>query len=196
MNVAINKENFKKLLKWLDSDEEKAAERYGHIHHALIKYFNAAGCSDSEELADETIDRMVGQIKKLNNYEGEKIKYFLGVARNVKRESFRKREHQTELTDLENVGEPAYEPETADNESLSEIQLECLKKCLKKLNTRDRKLILGYHNVTNSTKKKDVHKKLAEKFSLTANTLRVHIFRLKQKLSECTGKCSEKAVSV
>ena len=72
MNVAINKENFKKLLKWLDSDEEKAAERYGHIHRALIKYFNAAGCSDSEELADETIDRMVGQIKKLNNYEGEK----------------------------------------------------------------------------------------------------------------------------
>lgn len=196
MNVEINKENFKRLLEWLDSDTEQAAERYGHIYRVLIKYFNSAGCPNSEELADETIDRMIGKIKSLKNYEGEKIKYFLGIARNIKRESFRKREHQAVLTDLENLGEQAERFENPDDENWSEIQMNCLKICLKKLSAKERKLILGYHNVTESNKKKEVHKKLAEKFSLSANTLRVQIFRLKQRVAECAGKCAEKDVSM
>ena len=196
MKVEINKENFKKLLEWLDSDTEKAAERYGHIYRVLIKYFNSAGCPNSEELADETIDRMIGQIKKLKNYEGEKIKYFLGIARNIKKESFRKRENQTELNDLENLSEQAAKLENPDDENWSEIQMNCLKICLKKLGAKERKLILGYYNITKSNKKIAVHKKLAEKFSLSANALRVQVFRLKQSVAECAGKCAEKAVSM
>jgi len=192
MNVEINKENFKRLLKWLDSDEEQAAERYGHIYRVLIKYFYSAGCPNSEELADETIDRMIGQIKKLKNYEGEKIKYFLGIARNIKMESFRKRENQTELYELDNLSQQAQQLENPTDENLSEIQMNCLKICLQKLSAKERKLILEYHNVTNSNKKKDVHKKLAENFSLTANALRVQIFSLKQRVAECAGNCAEK----
>lgn len=175
-------ENFQTLLNWLDSDPEKSAERYGHIHKSLIKIFLSAGCLNPEELADETIDRVAAQIKKLKDYEGEKIKYFLGVARNVKREQFRKKEVFIEIGDLQISSN---ENETDD---FNDERVEKLKICLKKLGKYDRKLIIDYHNVPNSVKKKDFHNKIAEKNLLTVNTLRVQIFRLKQKLFDCVKK--------
>lgn len=177
-------ENFQKLLKWLDSDSKKSAEKYDHIQKALTKIFLTSGFHNPEELADATIDRVTGQLKSLKDYKGEKIKYFIGVARFIKKESFRQNEKLTEINDVELISEEIDYFE----EDLANVQLERLKKCLLKLTAKERKMVLGYYNVANSGKKKEIHKNLAEKNSLTANTLRVQVFRLKQKLSDCIDK--------
>ncbi len=185
MSYEITRKSFQKLLKWLDSDEEKAVEKYGHIYSALVKIFYSYGFQNAEDLTDETIDRVIAQIETLEkNFEGEKIKYFMGVARLVKLENFRKKENFIELTDQTDVSEATDFVE----EDTSEENLEDLKKCLKKLNIKDRRIVLGYYNVTQNAKKKDVHKNLAKKSSLTLNNLRVQVFRLKQKITDCLEK--------
>lgn len=174
-------ENFQKLLNWLDSDAQRSAEKYEHIQKALTKIFLTSGFDNPEELADETIDRVAGQIKNLKDYEGEKIKYFVGVARFIKKENYRQKDNFEEIEEIETMVDERdfYDEDTAN------MQLERLKKCLKRLTAKDRKMVLSYYNVANSGKKTDHHKNLAEKYSLSANTLRVQVFRVKQKLSEC-----------
>ena len=180
----------KKLLDWLDSDLEKSAQKYGHIHEALIKIFLTSGFSNAEELADVTIDRVAGQIQTLKAFDGEKIRYFIGVARNVKKEYFRIKENLIELTEESKTDKSFL---MADEDLPDQLILH-LKTCLKKLAAKDRKIVLEYYDISNSGTKKKIHKKLADKYSLSPNTLRVQVFRVKQRIAECLEKNNKTGV--
>lgn len=79
------------LLSWLDSDRNHAGERYVAILQKLLKYFRSHGCISPEDLADETINRVIGKVPQLAPvYVGDPALYFFGVARNVHREYLRK----------------------------------------------------------------------------------------------------------
>jgi len=180
--------NLKKLLHWLDSDEEEAAREYERIRRILIKIFLSNGCSNAEDLADVTFDRVALKIDAIKeNYQGNKRLYFAGAARKVVFEARRGKElllgeEKFETSDDKAAG--FYEPA---EENLS-AELLCLKSCLKKLKTARRKLILAYFADSN-IKKVEHHKKIAEIFSLSANALRLRIFKDKKKLSECCRSC-------
>lgn len=172
-------EEFKNLLRWLDPDHEKAIAGYFSIRRGLVKMFEVRGCMDAEELADETIDRVVRKAEMLvETYQGEPAAYFYGVAKNVFRESTRRRK----LEELpEHYAEAAPQPDSNE-------QFECLDKCLGELSGEDRRLILGYYSFEKG-EKADTRRTMAESLGMTVNHLRIRAFRVRDALHKCLEHC-------
>src|SRR5215831_12242937 len=84
----LTEEGFTRLLEALDSDRDRAAERYEHLRRSLIKYFDWRGSNNSERGADETIDRLARKLSE-GNIVDDLHTYALGVARYVHLESLR-----------------------------------------------------------------------------------------------------------
>ena len=55
---------FNGLLDWLGTDRDSAARRYEQIRSRLIKIFVCRGCTATEELADETLDRVGKRLER------------------------------------------------------------------------------------------------------------------------------------
>lgn len=182
----IDKKKFDNLLNWLDPDREKAARLYEKIRKALIKYFIFRGGANAEDLTDKTFDRVALKIETIEtNFDGEKTRYFIGVARNVINETHRNRETQINEATL-----PEFVPDYAgaDEKEILDKKSDCFKSCLSKLDEKHRKLIVDYYSPKKNKKSKQ-RKKIIEKKSYTINALRNQIFRIKNKLFNCYQKC-------
>lgn len=172
-------EEFKNLLRWLHPDQEKAISNYFSIRRGLVKMFEVRGCVDAEELADETIDRVVRKAEGLvENYQGEPAAYFYGVAKNVFREAMR-RPRTEELP--EHFAGAAPEPDQGE-------QFECLDKCLAELPADDRRLILGYYSFEQG-EKAGTRRSMAESMGISLNHLRIRAFRVRDVLHKCLEHC-------
>lgn len=80
----VSREAFDQMLVWLDTDRERAGQKYEEIRYRLIKIFVCHGCIDPEGLADETIDRVIHKVPEIApNYAGNPALYFSGVARYI-----------------------------------------------------------------------------------------------------------------
>lgn len=191
MHKNISKENYEKLLDWLDENEARAFQEYNRIRRTLVNIFLARGCFEADDLADETIDRVAAKIESIEAvYKGEKTTFFVGVLKNVYKEWMRK---QSVLTDLSEFKEKMAEFNSPIREDVEySIEAKCLKKCLAKLNKKEREVVLAYYQPTGGQEKIVRHKILANKFSKSINSLRVQAFRIRQKLSECIEECVER----
>src|SRR5689334_18303278 len=77
-------EAFDTLLGWLHNDRDEAGKKYEVIRVRLIRIFTCRGCSEPEDLADETINRVTAKISEVaQNYHGDPALYFYGVAKKV-----------------------------------------------------------------------------------------------------------------
>src|SRR5262245_52109697 len=118
---------FNKLLERLDSDRQRAGEKYERLHHKLEKFFEIHRGALAEELADETINRLTRKIE-----EGLEIQnissYSIGVARILLMESLKEQTRKSELHDV-----PSTAPSDLYYSNESEKQLQCLDGCLDKL---------------------------------------------------------------
>lgn len=171
------KEQFDELLKWLDSDRDHAARRYEEIRRNLIRVFLTRGCTDVEELADDTINRVTQKMPGLGvSYVGPPESYFHGVAKNVIREHLRKRGR--------NNPPPL---ETPSRQEL-EIFLQCLDECLAKLPRKSSQLILQYYEAERRAKI-DLHKKLSSMLGVRQTALRARVHRVRAKLRDCILDC-------
>ena len=171
------KEQFDELLKWLDSDRDRAAQRYEEIRRNLIRVFLIRGCTDGEDLADDTINRVAVKMPGLReSYVGSPENYFHGVAKNVIREHLRKRGRVNQLP---------LEPSTRED---LEPFLQCLDECLAKLPHKSSQLILLYYE-EERRKKIDLHKKLSSIMGLKQTALRARVHRIRAKLRDCTLEC-------
>jgi DNA-directed RNA polymerase specialized sigma24 family protein len=172
----LAQEDFDHLLAWLDEDRARAGLAYEKIRSRLVTIFAARGCPVAEELADETIDRVARRVVDIaKDYEGDKARYFFGVANNVHHE-YLKRPALPEI-------EQAIEPDT-DKERIHD----CLDQCLNRLPASDREMILRYYSQQKRTKV-DLHNEMAQKLDITINTLRLRVLRMKQKLQPCVARC-------
>jgi DNA-directed RNA polymerase specialized sigma24 family protein len=182
VRTEIGQNEFDKMLRWLASDPEAAGRAYERIRIRLIKLFYARGCSIAEELADETIDRVVKKIEWLAEFfEGDQTLYFLGVARNVFLEYSRKPRPE-EL--------PAVLIAKEESDDL-DLHHECLSKCLARLPEKQCELILGYYEGTKRAKI-DHRKQLVELLGMTNQALRVRVLRLRVSLRKCVVSCVER----
>lgn len=171
---------FKFLLMWLDPDQERAIERYFSIRRGLVKVFEVRGCPDAEELADDTIDRVVMRSEELfATYSGEPAAYFYGVARNVFRESLRKPRRGELPEDL------AFQIEDKEEK---ERRLACLNECLNELSDDDRSLIVSYYTFEKGGKSEH-RRKVAASMGITVSYLRIRAFRLRDALHRCMERC-------
>jgi DNA-directed RNA polymerase specialized sigma24 family protein len=173
----ITRERFEGFLDWLSPDREIAGEEYERLRFRLCTFFSQRHCSFADELADETINRVILKVseEKIDN----KIAYCYGVAKNIFRESLRK--DRTHL-DIDEVTIAAKDPE---EQSFSN---ECLDKCLEKLSPESRNLLLDYFSEAKQAKIQ-LHRRISESLAMTQTALRMRVMRTKQKLKICVQEC-------
>ncbi|MET0626080.1 MAG: sigma-70 family RNA polymerase sigma factor [Pyrinomonadaceae bacterium] len=175
----INGESFEALLGWLDQCRDVAGQKYELIRHSLIKIFVARGAHDAEDLADQTINRVVAKLPEIrDDYVGDPAVYFYGVARNVLHESRRRKEVSVDAARVVAVSE-----ETAGSD-----EVECLRKCLATLPEEQRELMLDYYLNTKRLKIEH-HRRMAEELGLSPGALRLRAHRIRGRLEECVRRC-------
>lgn len=180
--MTISPEPFDALLEWLDSDREKAADRYEIIRAGLIRIFVSKGLSDAEHYTDETIDRVVKRLPELQKtYVGDPARYFHGVARNVLLEYGRRKEVSTDLI-----------PQRQTQENARSDTHECLSKCLKLLPRDKQELILDYHLYQGHAKIQN-HREMAHELSISEGALRTRAHHLRVSLEKCVIRCISQA---
>jgi DNA-directed RNA polymerase specialized sigma24 family protein len=173
----VTRENFESFLKWLSPDSDSAGEEYERLRFRLCTFFSQRQCRFSDELADETINRVI--LKSSEEVIENKLAYCYGVAKNVYRESLRKeREHL-------NVDEVQIAAKSPVEQSFS---TECLDKCLAELSPENRNLILDYFSEIKLAKI-ELHQRISESLKTTQTALRMRVMRIKQKLKICVQEC-------
>ena len=178
--------NFDSLLEWLDSNRERAAEKYEEIRESLIQIFTWRRCSDAESLADETLDRVMLRVPELRGtYKGNPSTYILAVAKKVLAEHARTRRVQEADSAPENL-----RTTNAENEKM----YGCMERCLSKLSPLSRDLIELYY--TGERTRQSSLKDLSEKFRISPNSLRLRIHRIRSTLQTCIQACMEQQGTV
>ena len=175
----LNQESFESLLRWLHSDREQAGKRYEQIRSRLIKIFGSRGCAEPEALADETINRVAKRVEEISQtYEGDPALYFYGVANKIYMEQLRKQKPIERLPPVPDLDD--YEEEYV-----------CLEGCIGHLPARSRDLVLQYYE-HESQDKIVQHQRLAERFGIGLNALRIRAHRARLVLRKCIVNCLEK----
>jgi DNA-directed RNA polymerase specialized sigma24 family protein len=160
---------FHELLKWLGPDPETAGQQYEFIRQKLIALFRRRTCVFPDELADETINRVVRKLPQIkSSYVGSPARYFCGVAKKVYLESLRPGPVQKPL------------PAPCAGEDLEEL-FQRLEIALGRLKQSDRELVLCYYQ--EGGRRKIGHRKdLAKKLGVSLNTLRLRVYRIRFQL--------------
>jgi DNA-directed RNA polymerase specialized sigma24 family protein len=173
----LTREKFESFLKWLSPDGDRTGEVYERLRFRLCTFFSQRRCRFSDELADETINRVILRIseEEIEN----KLAYCYGVAKNVFRESLRKERNHL---DVDEVIVAAKSPEEPG------FSRECLDKCLAELSPESRNLILEYFSEIKLAKI-ELHRRLAESLEMTQTALRMRVMRIKQRLKICVQEC-------
>jgi DNA-directed RNA polymerase specialized sigma24 family protein len=180
-----------RILEVLDEDRDRAAEKYEALRRKLTRFFEWRRGRFPDEMADEVMDRVGRRLA-----EGERIRsteaplYFLGVARNVLRESWARPESSEELTDevaaTASLGrDPLAEAEAAAG---TEAWLACLDRCLERLPVESRRLVLLYHQDQRRARI-DRRQELARGLGIGLNALRIRVFRLRGAVETCVRAC-------
>ena len=163
---------------------------FGRLRGRLVRIFARRGCSIPEDLADETISRVLGKLPEIAaTYEGDPLRFIHAVARNVYRE-YGRRPRTVPLEDRDRVPETSW-----DEVSSKEEAHECLESCLSKLNEGDRRLIREYYRY-DKLAKIDRRKTLAAELGMAMNTLRIKAYRIRQRLSGCVLDCAKKSGAI
>jgi len=177
-------DNFAALLTWLDPDPEKAGRKYEEIRHSLIVIFEWRGGYDAEDLADETITRVLSKVPEIvEGYVGDPALYFYAVAKRLAFEVIRRQQAKEQIEDPEKLRAPKIDDEQNDREA----EYECLDKCLAQLPAADRELILLYYQQDEPTI--SYRRELARRYGLAPNALRVKVHRIRATLQACVNKC-------
>ncbi|HEU4769663.1 MAG TPA: hypothetical protein VFS77_20010 [Pyrinomonadaceae bacterium] len=171
--------DFERLLSWLDADREKAGEKYEQIRQNLVDYFRRRGVLDPFSLADEVIIRVTRRVAEVaQKFVGPPSYYFLGVARRVVAEYWRRPSEQ-ELPENEPV---SLSPEPDD---LRELAFESLERCWARLSAAEQSFLFRYCVETPPVKLSVSREQLADEIGANLNAMRVMAHRLKRKVKRC-----------
>ena len=177
--MTITQEQFDSLLTWLGNDRDLAGRKYETIRSGLVRIFVSKGFSDAEDLADETINRVMMRLPDIRaSYRGEPACYFHGVARNIIRESIRRKEVAAGALD------GRVEPLSDSND-----EHDCLGHCLDRLPANKRDLILEYY-LYEGHEKIEHHKRLAGQLHITEGAVRSRAYQIRVRLENCMKQCA------
>ncbi len=177
----LTAEAYELFLSWLDPEREAAALRYEQIRKRLINFFNFRGCPVSEDLADEAINRVIRRAPQLiESYVGDRTPYFYTVAHHLHLEYMRKQQPADITSDIPD------RPQRKDDDD--EEAMECLDRCLGRLQQGDRDLVLRYYDNERRGKIED-RRRLADQLGISLNNLRIRMHRLRGGLEGCVKEC-------
>jgi DNA-directed RNA polymerase specialized sigma24 family protein len=173
----VTPEKFATFLAWLDPNRERAGEEYERLRFRLCTFFSQRHCPFADELADETINRVI--INVGTEIIENRIAYCHGVARNVYREWLRKQRVHLDIDDVAIAAEAPAEPS---------VSSECLDKCLGELSAETRNLLLDYFSEAKLAKIK-LHQSISKNLKTSQTAVRMRVMRGKQKLKVCVEEC-------
>ncbi len=177
-------DDFNLFLGWLDPNIEKAAQRYETIRRNLITIFTRRGCHRSEELADETFNRVMRRLPQMiNTYEGEPARYIVVVARNLHLEYIKEIEKLESLPEHDHTSLSIQQPDDSKEQDFA-----CLEHCLRQLSAQQRKLVVEYYHESRRAKI-DHRRQMADEMGINMNALRIRAHRIRAGLEECLKKC-------
>ena len=192
----LNQEAFGRLLHWLDDGCESDGERYLAMRRRLTAYFDRKNCLPSDELADETLNRVARKLEEKGEIVGvSPAHYCYIVAKFVFLEFGRRKERNSaslnEARGVDSVMTSLTEPSKSGMDpAIKEKLFACLERCLGELRMQDRELILDYY--WGEQRAKIEHRsQMATHLGLTPNALGIRACRIRTKLEACVKACSE-----
>ena len=190
----LSPEGFRRLLTWLDGERDSNGEQYLEVRRRLMTYFDRKNCLSSDELADETLNRIARKLEEKGTIEEvSPLHYCYIVAKFVFLETVRRAKLiQTGTTELMNSLPAALDSAGASEASATEVKekmYDCLERCLAKLPAGDRELILEYYRGEQRAKI-ERRSELAARLGVTMNALSIRACRIRSKLEECVKACS------
>jgi DNA-directed RNA polymerase specialized sigma24 family protein len=187
---SLTQEAFDRLLRSLSVDRDEAGARYEIIRRKLVRFFECRSVEDSEDHADETINRVARRI-----YEGQQIDnltgYFYGVARLVLMEVIKERERAP--IGLEEA--PNVQRQKIVDERDCEPRIQCFDECLDSLPPESRQLIINYYQEERRAKI-ELRQQLADQLRIPVNALRIRAHRIRMTLERCITTCMQAPANV
>jgi DNA-directed RNA polymerase specialized sigma24 family protein len=182
----ITQAGFDRFLSCLSENRETAGLEYERIRGRLILYFQCRDIIQSEDCADEAINRVILKLEA-----GQEIRdpatYVFGIARMILQESARTRRRHQAIED-----DRAVSPAFSDEDDELQRRMDCLRDCLRNLPADDRDLITQYYQEQKRAKI-DLRQRLARRFGIDMNALRVRACRLRSSLQKCVRNCVQKS---
>lgn len=185
---------FARLLKWLDGETDSQGQKYEEMRQRLVSFFDRKNCSSPDDLADETLNRVMKWVEEHDrDHDEEPAKICYNTARFVFHEHLRKPDFEADdIASLPPTGQPAVDPRKTvlleEEHEGKEKRLYCLEGCSQKLPQDDRDLIVRYYYGEQRVKL-DNRKALAAERGMTANALSIKACRIRDKLRACVTKC-------
>jgi hypothetical protein len=194
----LSESAFLRLLNWLDEGADSSGARYVEIRRRLAEYFDRKDCAPADDLADETLNRVARRLEEEGSITGPApLRYCYTVAKFVFLESLH--EAKRDPVSLEALSAHGRtEALTARGKSKSELtqieedeeRYECLQRCLRVIEQRDRDLICEYYYGEQRAKIENRHR-LAARLGLSANALSIRACRIRRDLAACVRRCME-----
>jgi RNA polymerase sigma factor (sigma-70 family) len=176
-------ESFYLFLTWINPDPDQAAREYEKLRQKLIAIFNNRGCHMSEDLADETFNRVMRRLPEMiDSYEGPPIRYIYITAQNVYNDYFAKA--------WPSIPED-YPDQPQENNLEDEVVYQCLDHCLDKLSPANRELVLSYYHGGKQAKINH-RKEIAANLKIEINAVRIRLYRARNTLRQCIEDCIER----
>jgi DNA-directed RNA polymerase specialized sigma24 family protein len=196
-NWELTADAFRQLLEWLDEGTDSAGARYLEIRRRLVSFFDRKNCLATEDLADETLNRVARRLKEEGAITNTTPAHYLYiVARFVFLEYLRRSESDPMSLDSgSQLAIPSvkfgpnldFQVSREDRDKL----LDCLELCLDRLEPENRELILRYY-LGEQRSKIENRRALAERLGLTMNALSIRACRVRSRLQGCVSKCSDR----
>jgi RNA polymerase sigma factor (sigma-70 family) len=185
---------FNRLLQWLDAGVDSQGERYLEMRRRLVLYFDRRNRPAAEELADETLGRVSRTLEEAGTIETTPpARYCYVVARFVLLEDLRHERRQVQLDEAraDVVEQAANLVEPDDERTAREQRLDSLDRCLQKLPSEQRELVVEYYR-DERRQGIDHRRRMAERLGISRNALGVRAFRIRETLMNCvTCRCGE-----
>lgn len=186
---------FRQLLQWLDEGTDSGGKKYLEMRRRLVSFFDRKNCLSPDELVDETLNRVARRLKEESAIaEAAPAQYAYIVARFVFLEYLRRTE--TRAVRLDNVSKldaPSIEVAAASDSQVSreekERLLDCLERCLDRLEPANRDLIMHYYRGEQRAKIEN-RRALAQRSGLTINALSIRACRVRSRLEACVSECA------
>ncbi|MCI0336995.1 MAG: sigma-70 family RNA polymerase sigma factor [Acidobacteria bacterium] len=157
------------------------------MRQRLIVIFNNRGCAVSEDLVDETFNRVMRRLPDIiGSYQGIPAPYIYKTAQRVYLDYLAKAwvPIPENLTDL---------PQK-EKDSDEEMIYQCLDQCIKELSPNNRELVLSYYLETRQAKI-DHRKEIAESLKIELNAMRIRLYRIRNTLRQCIEQCLQRGLA-
>jgi RNA polymerase sigma factor (sigma-70 family) len=186
---SIDQDSFERFLNWVNPNRTTAGERLLSIRKKLVLFFSMRRATNPDELADETIDRVIRHFQEGKEiYTAKPEAYVYGVAKNVFRESIAEKYRTLPVTEFKEESYPGDQLEKLIARE-PDLEYECLRECLGHLSLPERDVFLRYYSEGRHAKA--YREELSKDLGITTQTLMTRISRTKSKLRHCILECTK-----